>query len=50
MHQAKGLTAEVVFVVAAEEEYVPGKMTLMRKKIIICFFDSRKALFIYYIL
>ena len=25
MHQAKGLTAEVVFVVAAEEEYIPGK-------------------------
>jgi len=25
MHQAKGLTAKVVFVVAAEEEYIPGK-------------------------
>lgn len=25
MHQAKGLTAEIVFIVAAEEEYLPGK-------------------------
>ncbi|HOI30037.1 MAG TPA: ATP-dependent helicase [Melioribacteraceae bacterium] len=25
MHQAKGLTAEVVFIVACEEEYIPGK-------------------------
>lgn len=25
MHQAKGLTAEVVFIVACEEEYIPGR-------------------------
>jgi DNA helicase-2/ATP-dependent DNA helicase PcrA len=25
MHQAKGLTAEAVFIVAAEEEYTPGR-------------------------
>lgn len=27
MHQAKGLTADAVFVVAAEDEYVPGRYT-----------------------
>ena len=27
MHQAKGLTADVVFVVAAENEYIPGRAT-----------------------
>ena len=27
MHKAKGLTADVVFIVAAEDEYIPGRQT-----------------------
>jgi DNA helicase-2/ATP-dependent DNA helicase PcrA len=27
MHQAKGLTADATFVIAAEEEYLPGRAT-----------------------
>lgn len=32
MHQAKGLTADVVFVVAAEQEYIPGIATTEAEK------------------
>jgi DNA helicase-2/ATP-dependent DNA helicase PcrA len=40
MHQAKGLTADATFVVAAEEEYLPGRATGSRAD------DERRLLYV----
>ena len=40
MHQAKGLTADVTFVVAAEDEYLPGRATGDRSQ------DERRLLYV----
>lgn len=41
MHQAKGLTAEAVFIVAAEDEYIPGKASTQEE-----IEDSRRLLYV----
>lgn len=41
MHQAKGLTADAVFIVAAEDEYIPGKAT-SREELL----DSMRLLYV----
>jgi len=54
MHQAKGLTADIVFIVASEDEYIPGRgevdeerrlfyvsLTRARHKMFICYCNYR---------
>jgi DNA helicase II / ATP-dependent DNA helicase PcrA len=48
MHQAKGLTAKAVFVVAAEDEYLPGKLNIdeERRLLYVSLTRARNYLFV----
>jgi ATP-dependent DNA helicase UvrD/PcrA len=50
MHQAKGLTADVVFIVAAEDEYIPGRGDIdeERRLFYVSLTRARHKLFISY--
>jgi len=47
MHQAKGLSFDVCFIVGAEDEYIPGpkyrRQRGRRKKVALCFHDKSEA-------